>query len=267
MSYFSLFTCRAVCTLRRKKLIVTWHEVWGRKYWVKYLSFLGNIAWLVERMTAWTPDEIISISPLTTRKLCTILKTKKKITEIPNGINLEAIQRVKPTKKKYDVIYAGRFLEHKHIDALVRALALTNKKQRVTAVLIGDGPEKEKCIKLASELGVAKKITFKPFLKSQNDVYAYMKSSKVFVLPSTREGFGIVVLEANACGIPVITTNAKENGARELVRDSNGLLADTDAAMARSILLRIDQSELNNKFIIDYDWTTIAKNEERRISI
>ena len=45
----------------------------------------------------------------------------------------------------------------------------------------------------------------------------YMKSSKVFVLPSTREGFGMVVIEANACGIPVVTVNHPMNAAVDLV--------------------------------------------------
>jgi len=47
----------------------------------------------------------------------------------------------------------------------------------------------------------------------KRQVLGWMKSSKVFVLPSTREGFGIVVLEANACGLPVITTDHKDNAA------------------------------------------------------
>ena len=46
-----------------------------------------------------------------------------------------------------------------------------------------------------------------------------MKSSKIFVLPSTREGFGIVALEANACGLPVITVNHAKNAAADLVMD------------------------------------------------
>ncbi|GAI68661.1 unnamed protein product, partial [marine sediment metagenome] len=56
-----------------------------------------------------------------------------------------------------------------------------------------------------------------------------MKSSKVFVLPSTREGFGIVVIEANACGIPVMTINHKDNAASDLIEEGkNGFVCQLD---------------------------------------
>ena len=50
-------------------------------------------------------------------------------------------------------------------------------------------------------------------MENYDDLIGYMKSSKVFVLPSTREGFGMVVIEANACGIPVVTINHPMNAA------------------------------------------------------
>ena len=56
-------------------------------------------------------------------------------------------------------------------------------------------------------------------LEHTRDVYGLIKSSSVFVLPSVREGFGIVVVEALACGVPVITTDHPDNQARLLVED------------------------------------------------
>jgi glycosyltransferase involved in cell wall biosynthesis len=68
-----------------------------------------------------------------------------------------------------------------------------------------------------------------------------MKSSKMFVLPSAREGFGLVVVEANACNIPVITTKHKNNAASSLILEGqNGYLAELDvqhlARQIRSVL-------------------------------
>ena len=61
-------------------------------------------------------------------------------------------------------------------------------------------------------------------MENYDDLIGYMKSSKVFVLPSTREGFGIVVIEANACGFPVVVVNHKMNAATDLVVDGiNGI--------------------------------------------
>ena len=55
-------------------------------------------------------------------------------------------------------------------------------------------------------------------MEKHEDVYSLMKSSKVFVLPSTREGFGISVIEANACGIPVITVRHENNASKDLIQ-------------------------------------------------
>ncbi len=54
-------------------------------------------------------------------------------------------------------------------------------------------------------------------MENYDDLIGYMKSSKVFVLPSTREGFGIVVIEANACGLPVVVVDHEMNAATDLV--------------------------------------------------
>ena len=67
-----------------------------------------------------------------------------------------------------------------------------------------------------------------------------MKSSKVFILPSTREGFGIVVIEANACGIPVITIDHKDNAARDLIKKKkNGFVCQLNEEEIAKKILRI----------------------------
>ncbi len=95
-----------------------------------------------------------------------------------------------------------------------------------------------------------------------------MKSSKVFVLPSTREGFGIVVIEANACGIPVVTVNHKDNAARDLIEEGkNGFVCQLDEKeIAKNIMKgiknrnRIKQTCTNSVKL--YDWDNIMKKFE-----
>ncbi|MBI5404658.1 MAG: glycosyltransferase, partial [Candidatus Kerfeldbacteria bacterium] len=70
MPFFPLFSSRLVAWLRRKPMSATWHEVWGLAYWNSYLSpLLGWIAYVVEKLSVWTPNRIISDSKLTTDRL------------------------------------------------------------------------------------------------------------------------------------------------------------------------------------------------------
>jgi glycosyltransferase involved in cell wall biosynthesis len=93
-----------------------------------------------------------------------------------------------------------------------------------------------------------------------------MKSSKMLVLPSTREGFGLVVIEAMAAGIPVITTRHKDNAARDLVVDGvNGLLVEpmaTDIAEKILNLMRDGTQMKPRKNIEKYDWQHIMPGLE-----
>ena len=96
-----------------------------------------------------------------------------------------------------------------------------------------------------------------------------MKSSKVLVLPSTREGFGIVVIEANACGIPVVVVDHEMNAAMDLVHNGeNGFktkLSPVD--MADNIIKSIERTGENKEKYIElsaeYDWNNIVDSLEK----
>jgi glycosyltransferase involved in cell wall biosynthesis len=94
-----------------------------------------------------------------------------------------------------------------------------------------------------------------------------MKSSKMLVLPSIREGFGLVVVEANAAGIPVITTNHTDNAAKDLIVEGvNGLLtypAVEDIAKNIIQLLRSHEQMRPQENIEKYDWSIIVKKLEK----
>ena len=91
-----------------------------------------------------------------------------------------------------------------------------------------------------------------------------MKSSKVFVLPSAREGFGIVALEANARGLPVVTVNHKRNAACDFItNDENGFICGlSERDVAEKILRGMDERENMERKCIEcakgYDWDRIV---------
>ena len=209
--YFPLFTCKIVRTLKGGRLFATWHEVWG-DYWYEYMGAAGAAGRLVERAASRMSDGLIAVSERTAADLRALGVKSDRITVVPNGIPLAHIRQVPPSGDACDVIYAGRLIKDKHVDVLIRACAGT----QVRLTVIGDGPERASLEALAAELKVP--VTFTGFLE-EDALIGRLKAAKVFVLPSTREGFSITTLEAMACGLPVITVDAPRNYAKDLVRE------------------------------------------------
>ena len=267
MPHLVLFPLKIVCLLKRKKMIVTWNEVWGRKYWIEYMGLLGNISYVIEKLSVLMPDRIISNSKHTADKLKIDLSSKKEIVTIPMGTDYEAIQKIQPSRNKSDIIFAGRLLSHKNVDILIKSVLILKKKfPKITCLIIGEGPEKENLVKQVDKLNLVENIKLLDFLPQHKDLYSLMKSSKVFVLPSTREGFGIVALEANACGIPVVTTNHKNNATKDLINRNNGILVELNEAELASAIKKLFEKKNSNKYIEfakNYDWEKIVNRIER----
>lgn len=262
--FTSLFSCKLVTTLRRKKLISTWHEVWGKKYWREYVGRLGIFGYFVERFAARLPDEFIAVSTHTAKRLKRELKVRRPIHLIENGIDLKHIASVKADIKKSDIIYAGRLAPYKRIDVLVSAMQhLPNRK----LTIIGEGPERSSLNDLAARLKVDKQITFYDFQVRHDAVIAAMKASRVFVLPSEREGFGIVVIEANAAGLPVVTVDNKSNAARHLISKDNGFVTKlSDKAIAKAIkqvLQHTPNPTACRSAVRAFDWPDLTKKVEK----
>jgi glycosyltransferase involved in cell wall biosynthesis len=230
--YFHIFALRLVTWLKRKRLTVTWHEVWGRAYWHEYLGRAGSAAWIIEWLAMRVPDHIIAASPQTAARLREVLGDRTSISVVPNGIDLDGIRNSYPDAVRVDLVTLGRMLPHKNFDMLLDAVALLHAEGLpVTCRLIGDGPQRAALHEQAHELGIEHAVDFCHDVWEQKDVYSLMKAARVAVFPTAREGFGIAVLEAIACGIPVVTTSAPDNLAQHLLaRSEDGVVCDPSAA-------------------------------------
>lgn len=214
--YFPCFAAKAASVRRGFPLVVTWHEVWG-DYWYDYLGRRGVFGKAVERLAAHLTDHHIAVSPSTARALAG-LGVAGPVPVVPNGIDLARIAAVPPAAEEWDVIFTGRLIRDKNVDLLLRALVPVREEvPDLRALIVGDGPERPALERLARDLGLSGAVTFAGFLPDHDSVIAAMKASRVFVLPSTREGFGIAALEAMACGVPVVTTDHPGNAARDLI--------------------------------------------------
>ncbi len=245
--YFPCFTVKLVSILKRTPVVVTWHEVWG-DYWYEYIGWRGFFGKLIEQLVSKLAFNSIAVSAATKNKLESIGVESERIHIIPNGIDIERIERITPSSDGCDILFAGRLIKEKNVDMLLQAVNHLRKTvPDIKCHIIGDGPEKERLIGLAGEHGLLDNVKFYGFME-YDEIIAYMKSSKSLVLPSSREGFGIVVIEAFACGVPVITVKNQRNAASMLVSEGTGFVVNSDAReLSRAILTIITDSALHKK--------------------
>ena len=272
IQYLQMFVLRLVATLKRKPFTVTWHEVWSRAYWCQYLGWAGWIAWLTERLAMRLPDHIIAASPETAERLSKTLRGHTQVTTVPNGIDLNLIREVTPASEITDLVVVGRLMEHKCVDKILDALAnLQANGMYLTCRIIGDGPARAALKERARDLGITSVVEFRDDIENQKELYSLVKAARVFVSPSAREGFGLAVLEAIACGIPVLTTSAPDNLAQHLVaRYSRGRVCQpTLAAITAAIHdllvdtdLRAHEEYDTDSWVAEYDWSAMADRLE-----
>jgi glycosyltransferase involved in cell wall biosynthesis len=267
--YFQLFILRAVATLKRRPFTVTWHEVWSRSYWREYLGQAGWAAWAVERLAMRLPDRLVAASPQTAARLRSALGTSRPITTVPNGIDLGAIRRAVPAAETADLVTVGRLIGHKRVDVLLNVLAdLRAGGWPVTCRVIGDGPERSALEQQARALGLGAAVEFRDDVSEQKELYELIKSARLYVSLSAREGFGIAVLEAIACGVPVLTTSAPDNQARHLVaRYSRGTVCapgrEAVAAAVRRLLAEDGPAAGaggTDQWVAEYDWDAVTES-------
>ncbi len=261
--YFSIFTCKLASLLRGGRLYVTWHEVWG-DYWYEYMGRRGIFGKFIERMAVRMPDRIIAVSGGTAADLERLGVKKERILVVPNGISAEAIDGIAPGER-HDVVFAGRLIKDKNVDLLLKACESASRSMPLDVLIIGDGPERASLEMLASGLGLNGKVTFAGAV-DERFLVSSVKSARVFILPSTREGFSIATLEALACGVPVITVDSEKNSAKELVEDGvNGLVVgmeDLSAAIQKILCDEGDRQKMAlhcAPSVGRYDWDALNR--------
>ncbi len=133
---------------------------------------------------------------------------------------------------RYDLVFCGRLVPNKGLINVITALV---ELPAVTLLIIGDGPERARAQTTAATLGVSDRVTFAGWLPGPTELAAALASARVFVMNSLSEGGPRVLLEAMACGLPVVTTRV--GIAPEVVRDGeNGVfVAGTPASLVAAI--------------------------------
>ncbi|MBB5022584.1 glycosyltransferase [Desulfurispira natronophila] len=209
MANLALFLVKPKC-----HLVVHWHsDIVRQKRSLKLYAPL--LQWMLRRA-----DVIIVSSEAYMRGSAYLQMFRSKVKVIPYGINADAAHNVSKQdihnlKKKFDdrkiFLSLGRLVYYKGLSYLVQAT--THLTADHVIIIAGDGPQRSKLENLASELGVQNTVFFAGKL-SDTERWAFLHSCEALVLPSVErsEAFGIVQVEAMACGKPVISTDIKHSG-------------------------------------------------------
>jgi len=222
--YFSLLAAAAARPLGRYRLVVDWHEVWTQGYWREYLGPLaGRVGWLVQRVCARLPQRAFCFSRLHAQRLrdegfrgeVTILPGEWSGTLEPSPV-----RTADPL-----VVFAGRHIPEKRVLTIPPAIAAARADlPELRGVILGDGPDRAELLRELERLGLGEVIEAPGFVDGSR-VDQEIARALCMLLPSRREGYGLVVLEASAHGTPSVVVKDPDNAAVELIEEGeNGFI-------------------------------------------
>jgi glycosyltransferase involved in cell wall biosynthesis len=244
--YFSLLAAALVRRLGGYQLEVDWFEVWSRHYWRDYLGGAGGrVGELVQRLCARVRQRAYCFSELHAERLreeglrgpVTVLRGLYAHGEDALAPELVAAEAPRALADPL-VLFAGRLIAEKQATLGVAAIALAAERiERLRGEFLGDGPERAALARAISEHGLDKRVSA-PGFADADTLDREMRVAMCMLLPSRREGYGMVVVEAAARGTPSVVVAGEDNAATELIEEGvNGTVAtgSEPAAVAEAI--------------------------------
>jgi len=236
--YFSLLAAGLVRRVRGFRLVVDWFELWSRRYWRDYLGGLGGrVGWAVQAACLRVPQRAFCFARLTAARL-RAEGVRGPVTAL-EGMYTGPLTGPAPLPAEPVVVFAGRHIPEKRAPAVVRAVGHARERlPELRGLVLGDGPERA-AVLAAIEAGALQDVVEAPGFVPTEDVETALARALCLLLPSSREGYGLVVVEASAAGTPSIVVRGEDNAATELVEDGvNGFVAPSadPAALADAIV-------------------------------
>lgn len=187
-------------------------------------------------------DALITISQALMKATTQLGIPAEAIKVIPEPIDVERFN-ISSKLRMPLILYVGSLIERKGVIYLIEALSrLASIHPSLQLVVIGKGPERERLENVVADSALTKRVAF---IGSQpsDTVRKWMQRAKIFVLPSIEEGLGVVLIEALACGTPIVASDV--GGIPDVVTPDVGLLVPPASSelLAKAIdqLLRDDQ--------------------------
>jgi len=197
-------------------------------------------------------DAITAVSQSLKNETLRNFKIEKDIHVIPNFVDIKRFFKADKNHFKTMLAPSGElilahvsnFRSVKRVADVVKIFDIVRKKLPAKLLMIGDGPDRQKVEDLASSLGIFQDVRF---LGKQEHISEILSITDLFILPSETESFGLSALEAMACGVPVISSNA--GGLPEInIEGKTGFLSDVgdiDAMSEKAIFILEDEERLS----------------------
>src|SRR5690554_4459241 len=199
-------------------------------------------------------DVVTSVSQSLKEDTLRLFDIKKEIHVVPNFIDIP--KKINPVtdcqrdlmaeKHERIITHVSNLRKVKRVQDVIEIFDRIQQKTPSKLIMVGEGPERESCEKLCEEKGISEKVMF---LGNSNEVDKILCFTDLFLLPSEKESFGLAVLEAMACGVPVISSNT--GGLPEVnIQGVSGYLSEVGNVeeMAENALKILDTDETLNAF-------------------
>jgi glycosyltransferase involved in cell wall biosynthesis len=227
--YFSLLAAALVRPAHRFRLVVDWFELWSAAYWREYLGGAGGrVGQAVQALCLRVRQHAFAFAELTAGRLRTA--GLRGDVQVLRGLYSGPATPPVALPAEPVVVFAGRHIPEKRAPAVVPAVALA--RERVPGLrgrVLGDGPERGAVLAAIAEHRLEGVVEAPGFVPTEV-VEQELARALCMVLPSRREGYGLVVVEASACGTPSVVVRGEDNAATELVEDGvNGYVAASAA--------------------------------------
>jgi glycosyltransferase involved in cell wall biosynthesis len=222
--FFALLAAGLARRRGRYRLLVDWIEVWTLGYWRSYLGAVkGSIAWAIQRLATRIGERAFCFARMHEWRL-RAEGFRGPIDVI--GVYAGPLDRPEPLPAEPRVVFAGRLIPEKGVLALPPTIARARKElPELRAEIFGDGPLRDELRDRVKEENLGDAVSLPGFVPEER-LREAMRRALCLAFPSSREGYGLVVLEAASCGTPTVVVDGPDNAALELIDGGvNGVVA------------------------------------------
>lgn len=191
-------------------------DLYGKDWWRLYPWKTAWMGWLLESLITRLPLTYMTYTQVVAKQLNDL---RKSAVVVGGGV-----APYTPSRKKQPVlVFAGRMVSYKHPEVVVQAfIQLAPAFPTLRLEMIGEGPQKKNLESLIMRAGLRSRVSFKGMVSRHSQVMEAISKAKILIHPSSREGYGFVVLEAATAGTPFIHTDLPVT--RELTQKKGGIL-------------------------------------------